>query len=154
MLYLSLKWLHILSATVLVGVGFGTAFYKWMIDRSGDVRVIAYASRLVVLADWLFTTPAIILQPLTGLWMLHLAGYSLSSPWIAWTLLLYALAGVCWLPVVWLQYRMRALALAALATEQALPASYWRYARTWFWLGIPAFAAMLAIYALMVFKPL
>lgn len=154
MLYLSLKWLHILSATILVGVGFGTAFYKWMIDRSGDVRVIAYASRLVVLADWLFTTPAIILQPLTGLWMLHLAGYSLSSPWIAWTLLLYALAGVCWLPVVWLQYRMRALALAALATEQALPASYWRYTRTWFWLGIPAFAAMLAIYALMVFKPM
>lgn len=154
MLYLSLKWLHILSATILVGVGFGTAFYKWMIDRSGDVRVIAYASRLVVLADWLFTTPAIILQPLTGLWMLHLAGYSLSSPWIAWTLLLYALAGVCWLPVVWLQYRMRALALAALAAEQALPASYWRYARTWFWLGIPAFAAMLAIYALMVFKPM
>ncbi|HSX89739.1 MAG TPA: DUF2269 domain-containing protein [Pseudomonas sp.] len=154
MLYLSLKWLHILSATILVGVGFGTAFYKWMIDRSGDVRVIAYTSRLVVLADWLFTTPAIILQPLTGLWMLHLAGYSLSSPWIAWTLLLYALAGVCWLPVVWLQYRMRALALAALATEQALPASYWRYARTWFWLGIPAFAAMLAIYALMVFKPM
>lgn len=154
MLYLSLKWLHILSATILVGVGFGTAFYKWMIDRSGDVRVIAYTSRLVVLADWLFTTPAIILQPLTGLWMLHLAGYSLSSPWIAWTLLLYALAGVCWLPVVWLQYRMRALALAALATEQALPARYWRYTRTWFWLGIPAFAAMLAIYALMVFKPM
>ena len=154
MLYLSLKWLHILSATILVGVGFGTAFYKWMIDRSGDVRVIAYTSRLVVLADWLFTTPAIILQPLTGLWMLHLAGYSLSSPWIAWTLLLYALAGVCWLPVVWLQYRMRALALAALATEQALPARYWRYTRTWFWLGIPAFAAMMAIYALMVFKPM
>nr|WP_298110091.1 DUF2269 domain-containing protein [uncultured Pseudomonas sp.] len=154
MLYLSLKWLHILSATILVGVGFGTAFYKWMIDRSGDVRVIAYTSRLVVLADWLFTTPAIILQPLTGLWMLHLVGYSLSSPWIAWTLLLYALAGVCWLPVVWLQYRMRALALAALATEQALPARYWRYTRTWFWLGIPAFAAMLAIYALMVFKPM
>lgn len=154
MLYLSLKWLHILSATVLVGVGFGTAFYKWMIDRSGDVRAIAYTSRLVVLADWLFTTPAIILQPLSGLWMLHLAGYSLSSTWIVWTLLLYALAGVCWLPVVWLQYRMRALAAAASATDQALPASYWRYARIWFWLGIPAFFAMLAIYALMVFKPL
>lgn len=154
MLYLSLKWLHILSATVLVGVGFGTAFYKWMIDRSGEVRSIAHMGRLVVLADWLFTTPAILLQPLTGLWMLHLAGYSLSSTWIAWTLLLYALAGVCWLPVVWLQYRMRALAAAALAADQALPASYWRYARIWFWLGIPAFFAMLAIYALMVFKPL
>jgi uncharacterized membrane protein len=154
MLYLSLKYLHILSATVLVGVGFGTAFYKWMIDRSGDVRAIAYTSRLVVLADWLFTTPAIVLQPLSGLWMLHLAGYSLSSTWIVWSLLLYALAGVCWLPVVWLQYRMRALAAAALAADQALPASYWRYARIWFWLGIPAFFAMLAIYALMVFKPM
>ena len=153
MLYLSLKWLHILSATVLVGVGFGTAFYKWMIDRSGDVRAIAYTSRLVVLADWLFTTPAIILQPLTGLWMLQIAGYPLASTWISVTLLLYVLAGACWLPVVWLQYRMRALALGAMAAEQALPAIYWRYARTWFWLGMPAFAAMLAIYALMVFKP-
>jgi uncharacterized membrane protein len=154
MLYLSLKWLHILSATVLVGVGFGTAFYKWMIDRSGEVRAIAYMGRLVVLADWLFTTPAIILQPLTGLWMLQIAGYSLGSTWILYTLLLYALAGACWLPVVWLQYRMRALALAAVAAEQALPAAYWRYARLWFWLGIPAFLAMLAVYALMVFKPL
>lgn len=154
MLYLSLKWLHILSATVLVGVGFGTAFYKWMVDRSGEVRAIAYMSRLVVLADWLFTTPAIILQPLTGLWMLQIAGYPLSSTWILATLLLYALAGACWLPVVWLQYRMRALAQAAAAAEQALPGAYWRYARIWFWLGMPAFAAMLAIYALMVFKPL
>jgi uncharacterized membrane protein len=149
MLYLSLKWLHILSATVLVGVGFGTAFYKWMIDRSGDVRAIAYMGRLVVLADWLFTT-----QPLTGLWMLQIAGYSLGSTWILYTLLLYALAGACWLPVVWLQYRMRALAQAAVVAEQALPAAYWRYARLWFWLGIPAFLAMLAVYALMVFKPL
>ncbi|WP_372875072.1 DUF2269 family protein [Pseudomonas sp.] len=154
MLYLSLKWLHILSATMLVGVGFGTAFYKWMIDRSGEVRAIAYMGRLVVLADWLFTTPAIILQPLSGLWMLHIAGYSLSSTWVVWTLLLYALAGVCWLPVVWLQYRMRALASAALTADQALPTRYWRYARIWFWLGIPAFFAMLAIYALMVFKPI
>lgn len=152
MLYLSLKCLHILSASVLVGVGFGTAFYKWMVDRSGDLRAIAYMGRLVVLADWLFTTPAIILQPLTGLWMLHIAGYPLGSPWIAWTLLLYALAGVCWLPVVWLQYRMRALALTALAADQALPPTYWQYARIWFCLGIPAFFAMLAIYALMVFK--
>lgn len=154
MLYLSLKWLHILSATVLVGVGFGTAFYKWMVDRSGEVRAIAYMGRLVVLADWLFTTPAIILQPLTGLWMLQIAGYPLSSAWIVWILLLYALAGACWLPVVWLQYRMRALALAAAAAEQALPAAYWRYARLWFYLGAPAFVAMLAVYALMVFKPL
>lgn len=153
MLYLSLKWLHILSATVLVGIGFGTAFYKWMIDRSGDVRAIAHMSRLVVLADWLFTTPAIILQPLTGLWMLKIAGFPLASTWISATLLLYVLAGACWLPVVWLQYRMRALAQGAMAAEQALPTIYWRYARTWFWLGMPAFAAMLAIYALMVFKP-
>ncbi|HLA31367.1 MAG TPA: DUF2269 domain-containing protein, partial [Pseudomonas sp.] len=103
---------------------------------------------------WLFTTPAIILQPLTGLWMLQIAGFSLGSAWIVWTLLLYALAGACWLPVVWLQYRMRALALAAAAAEQALPAAYWRYARIWFCLGMPAFVAMLAVYALMVFKPL
>lgn len=152
MTYLTLKYLHILSMVLLFGTGLGSAFYKWMADRSGNVAHIAVTNRHVVLADWLFTTPMVIFQPISGLWMVYLLGLPLATPWIAISLSLYVLAGICWLPVVWLQIRMRELAMAAFISQQDLPAQYWRYARVWFWLGVPAFAAMLAVVLLMVFK--
>ena len=152
MLYLSLKTLHVLSMVLLFGTGLGTAWYKWMADRSGNLAHIAVTNRHVVLADWLFTTPTVILQPATGLWMAAMIGLPLSTPWLAASLVLYAIAGVCWLPVVWLQMRMARLSREAAETGAALPPLYWRYARTWFWLGVPAFAAMVVIVALMVLK--
>lgn len=150
--YLVLKYLHILSMVVLFGTGLGTAWYKWMADRLGDVQHIAVMNRHVVLADWLFTTPAVIFQPLSGLYLVYLLNLPLSTPWIAISLGLYGVAGLCWLPVVWLQLRMRDLSGQAATQQTELPAQYWRYARIWFWLGVPAFAAMLFIVLLMVFK--
>jgi uncharacterized membrane protein len=152
MLYLSLKYLHILSMVLLFGTGFGSAFYKWMADRSGNLAHIAVVNRHVVLADWIFTTPTVIFQPLSGLWMVYWLGLPLTTPWIAISLTLYVVAGLCWLPVVWLQIRMRNIANAALMSQTALPAQYWGYARVWFWLGVPAFGAMLLVVLLMVFK--
>lgn len=151
--YLLLKTLHILSSVLLAGTGFGTAFYLFFANRSGSVASIATVSRLVVRADWWFTTPAVILQPLTGFWMLHLAGIPLTATWVWVTLVLYVLIGACWLPVVVLQLRMRDMAQAAHAAGEPLPPRYWRYARWWEGLGYPAFAAVLVIYALMVIKP-
>ena len=152
MTYLAVKYLHILSMVLLFGTGLGSAFYKWMADRSGNVAHIAVTNRHVVLADWLFTTPTVIFQPLSGLWMVYALGLPLGTPWVAWSLGLYVLAGLCWLPVVWLQIRMRELSTVAAAQQSPLPAQYWQYARLWFWLGVPAFAAMLAVVLLMVFK--
>lgn len=151
--FLWLKWLHILSATLLFGTGLGIAFFKWSADRSGDVRAIAVVMQRVVLADWLFTTTAVIVQPLTGVWLALLAGYPLTHGWVAWSLGLYVLAGLCWLPVVWLQLRMRDMALRAAASDIALPERYHRYSRVWFWLGVPAFAALIVVFYLMVFRP-
>jgi len=151
--FLWLKWLHILSATVLFGTGLGTAYFKWATDRSGDVRAIAVVMQRVVWADWVFTTTTIVLQPVTGFWLAHLAGYPLTHGWVAWSLVLYALAGACWLPVVWLQLRMRDMAQQASAAGSDLPAEYHRDARRWFWLGIPAFGALILVYCLMVFRP-
>jgi uncharacterized membrane protein len=152
MTYLTLKTLHILSMVLLFGTGLGSAFYKWMADRSGDVRHIAVTNRHVVLADWCFTTPTVILQPISGVTMALMAGLPLTTPWIAASLVLYCIAGACWLPVVWLQIRMRKIAEDALGRAQPLPAGYWRMARWWFWLGVPAFSAMVLVVALMVFK--
>lgn len=147
-----LKTLHILSMVLLFGTGLGSAFYKWMADRSGKVAHIAVTNRHVVLADWIFTTPTVILQPLSGLWMAYLADLPLSTPWIAASLCLFALAGACWLPVVWLQIRMQRISAEAAAGQCRLPERYWQMARYWFWLGVPAFIAMVLVVALMVFK--
>ncbi|MDV3238990.1 MAG: DUF2269 domain-containing protein [Gammaproteobacteria bacterium] len=152
--YLPIKLIHILSATLLFGTGLGTAFYMWRAHGSGDVRAIATVARNVVMADWLFTTPAVIVQPISGVWLASLRGYALSEPWIVASLVLYAVAGACWVPVVWLQMRMRALAEAALRTSGRLDSRYHRCMRWWFVLGWPAFAAVLIIYGLMVFKHL
>jgi uncharacterized membrane protein len=151
--YMLLKFVHILSSVLLVGTGFGSAFYLFFIHRTRNLQAIAVVSRLVVRADYWFTTPAVIIQPLTGLAMVSMAGYSMTQNWLLWTIVLYVLAGACWLPVVWLQIQMGKMATAALADESPLPAEYWQYARYWEWLGYPAFIAMLGVYGLMVFKP-
>ena len=152
-LYLTLKWLHILSSVVLVGTGFGSAYYMFFANRSGSVAAQAVVARLVVRADWWFTTPTIVLQPATGLAMAHLAGLPLSTPWLMLSLGLFVLAGACWLPVVWLQLRLAAMAQAAARDGTPLPECFARYARYWEWLGYPAFVAMLGIFYLMVAKP-
>lgn len=152
--YLTIKSLHILSAILLFGTGLGSAFYKFFTDRSKSLPAIAVTNRHVVLADWLFTTPSVIAQPITGIWMAHLAGWPLDSLWIWLSTALYLLAGACWLPVVWLQIRMRDETEDAFIANRQLDARYWRDARLWFWLGVPAFIAIVAVVFLMVHKPL
>jgi uncharacterized membrane protein len=151
--YILVKWLHILSSTLLFGTGLGSAFYMFCASRTRDVRAIATVVRYVVIADWLFTTPTIILQPLTGAYLIHLAHFPWSSRWIAWSIALYVLAGAAWLPVVWMQIRMRDMAQNAAERTAPLPDLYWRYLRWWVALGIVAFLALVVVFYLMVAKP-
>jgi uncharacterized membrane protein len=151
--YLIIKWLHVLSSTLLFGTGLGSAFYMFFTNRSKEVRAIAIVCRRVVWADWLFTTPTAILQPATGLYLVHIAGMPLSSKWIAWSIGLYVLAGACWLPVVWIQIRMADMAERAAEQGTALPALFWRFHHIWTALGVPAFIAFIGIFYLMVVKP-
>lgn len=152
MVYFWLKLIHIVSSTLLFGTGLGSAFYMYRADRSGDLAAIVFAARNVVLADWLFTTPAVVIQPLTGFAMAGIAHYSLTAPWIIISLLLYLLTGACWLPVVWLQIKAKQMAEHAFLNNQPLPSRYHRYMRLWFWLGWPAFISVLIIFYLMTFK--
>jgi uncharacterized membrane protein len=151
--YLILKWVHIVSSTVIFGTGAGIAFFFIRAQRTGDVRVIAAVSQDVVLADFVFTATAVILQPATGIALALMAGFPLTSRWLEASVALYALVGCCWLPVVWLQMRMRDLAKAAAANSLPLPAEHFRYYRQWLALGWPAFFGVLAIFYLMVVKP-
>ena len=152
--YLLLKTVHILSSVLLVGTGFGSAFYLYFANRSGSLMAQATVARLVVRADWWFTTPAAIVQPISGVALAHMAGWPLTTPWLALSLGLYAVAGLCWLPVVVWQIEMQRIAqLAVIDGREALPARYWQLARRWETCGYPAFVAMLVIYGLMVMKP-
>jgi uncharacterized membrane protein len=150
---LIIKYVHIISATVLFGTGMGTAFHGFMNGLGRHIPTVMTANRNVVLADWLFTTPAAIIQPITGVWLALEYGYPLTSGWIVASFALYLLVGACWLPVVWLQVQMHRMARDAHAAGTALPDRYERYARIWFLLGIPAFTAMLGIFYLMIFRP-
>ena len=152
--YLLLKWLHVLSSTILFGTGIGIAFFKWSTDRSRDVRAIRLVNERTVLADWIFTTPAVIIQPITGIGLIYVGGYPWNSGWILLATVLYLVAGACWLPVVWLQLQMRTMSIQADVEQVPLPRQYWHYAKIWFWLGIPAFAAIVVVYLLMVLKPM
>jgi uncharacterized membrane protein len=151
--YLLLKWLHILSSTVLFGFGSGTAYYFWSAHRTGHPETIARVGRMVVRADWLFTGTSGVVQPATGVLLAATAGYSLTESWLVVTYCLYLLAFACWALVVWLQIRATALAEHAAANVTSLPPAYRRTMRLWFALGWPAFLSLVAIYGLMVAKP-
>lgn len=152
--YLVLKWVHILSSTILFGAGVGSAFHLFVSTVRRRVAGVAASSRNVVLADWLLTTPTAILQPVTGIALVRELGLPLSTPWIAWSLGLYALAIACWLPVVVLQIRMEKLVARAEQAGAPLPAAYDRMFHWWTALGCVALLAFLLIFWLMVGKRL
>jgi uncharacterized membrane protein len=151
--YLTVKWIHILSSTFLFGTGIGSAFYMLFASLNRDPKVVYFVVKYVVIADWIFTSTSVVVQPLTGFYLVHLAGMPLTSRWIAWSIALYLIAGACWLPVVWMQMRMRGFAKTAMERGEALPGIYWRYLRIWVSLGIPAFLALVVTFYLMVAKP-
>jgi uncharacterized membrane protein len=151
--YLVVKWLHVLSSTMLFGTGIGSAFYLLLATLSRDARAVATVSRYVVITDWVFTATTAVFQPLSGFWLMHLAGgMPWTTPWIAWSLGLYAVAIACWFPVVWIQMRLRDLSAQAASAGAALPAAYWQFFRWWVGLGCVAFVAFLAIFYMMVLK--
>lgn len=151
MMFLTLKLIHIFSAIILFGLGCGTVFFKVMADRTGNHAAIAVTSRHVVQADWWFTTPSVIIQPITGILMAGQISMSLTDSWVIQTIVLYVLTGLCWLPVVYLQIQMREIANRSLLEGKPLPEKYHYYSKIWMWLGVPAFFAMLGITTMMVF---
>jgi uncharacterized membrane protein len=153
MLYFVLKFAHVIGAAVLLGTGAGIAFFMLLAHRDGRPQVVAAVARIVVIADFLFTATAVVAQPFSGVWLAIHVGYPLTEGWILLSVFLYLLTGAFWLPVVWMQMRMRDLATVAAADGSALPADYHRLFHLWFAFGFPAFAAVLAIFWLMIQRP-
>jgi uncharacterized membrane protein len=152
-LIFALKLIHVLGATVLFGTGLGIAFFMFMAHRTGDPTTIAQTARVVVIADATFTATAVIAQPISGGLLAWIMGYSPWEPWLVASLALYVMVGLCWLPVVFIQVELRNLAHDAVRDSAPLPPRYHRLFRAWFTLGWPAFVGVIAIFALMIWKP-
>jgi uncharacterized membrane protein len=153
MLHFALLYLHIIGAAVLMGTGAGIAFFMLVAHLDGKPVVIAGVARIVVIADFIFTATAAIAQPITGASLALQAGYSLTEGWLLWSIVLYIFTGALWLPVVWMQIRLRELASQAAANGTSLPDEYHRVFWYWCAFGVPAFAAVAIILWLMVAKP-
>jgi uncharacterized membrane protein len=153
LLYWALKYLHIIGAAVLLGTGAGIAFFMLLAHQTGKPATIAAVARIVVIADFLFTATAVVAQPVTGALLAWNMGFSLKESWIAASIVLYLITGAFWLPVVWMQMRMRDLAHAPAHSNTVLPEEYHRLFRVWLAFGFPAFGAVLAIFWLMMAKP-
>ena len=153
MTYFLLKYIHVIGASVLLGTGAGIAFFMLLGHFTGKPAIVAAIARIVVIADFLFTASAVVVQPVTGVALAWYMGWSLWEGWIALSIFLYVFTGAFWLPVVWMQMRMRDLAVAAAASGQPLPEAYHRLFWWWFAFGFPAFGAVMAIFWLMIAKP-
>jgi len=151
------KAAHILSAAIVFGTGLGIAFFCWFgyrnSLRSRDIGALRLALRLTVIADACFTAPAVVFQALSGVVLMSYLGWPLVSAWSIAVWMLFLLAGACWLPVLYIQGRLSRESKRA-ASIDALPAWFHAWFKRWFALGIPAFAAVIAIYWLMIAKPL
>jgi uncharacterized membrane protein len=148
-----LRWLHVIGATVLIGTGAGIAFFMLMAHRTGDAKLIAHTAAVVVIADWIFTATAVVAQPVTGVLLANALGWKLTEGWLIASMALYVLIGAFWLPVVWMQAKMRDLARAAAAENAPLPDRYHELYRLWFACGVPAFTAILILLWLMLMRP-
>ena len=152
-LYFIIKYLHVLGAIVILGTGSGIAFFMLMAHRSRDATFIARTASTVVFADMLFTLSAVIAQPITGGVLMILSSTSPAEAWLATSLALYAVAGLFWVPVIFMQIEMRNLARVAVEKSQPLPARYFALFRRWFVFGIPGFGSVMIILYLMIAKP-
>lgn len=153
MLYAWIKIIHVISAAVLFGTGMGTAFYMFYVNRQKDIRLIAMATKQVVFVDWVFTGTSAIIQFFTGMILMALKGYSPTLFWLMGAMIGYTIAGACWIPVVYLQIRCRNLAFDALKNNTPLDKKYYRYYKTWWILGIPAFLSLMVVFYLMANRP-
>lgn len=152
-LYSFVKILHIISSTILFGTGIGIAFFMFRSHFTDNLHEKLYAARNTVLADYIFTFPAVIIQPLTGIWLIYLVGYNWTDLWLSLTYCIYIIAGICWLPVVWIQIQLKEMLQESISKKTELPERYHRLFKTWFLLGWPAFIGLVVVFFLMVSKP-
>ncbi|HYN55154.1 MAG TPA: DUF2269 domain-containing protein [Methylotenera sp.] len=151
--YLFVKTIHIISSTILFGTGIGIAFFMFRSYFTNDLNQKIYAAKYTVTADYIFTLPAVIVQLITGAWLVWKSGYDWLDFWLVATYIIYVIAGLCWVPVVWIQIKLKNILIQCRANKSAVPDQYHKLFKIWFFLGWPAFLGLVVVFFLMVIKP-
>jgi uncharacterized membrane protein len=153
-LYQTLVYAHILGVILLAGNITITAFWKVLADMSREVKLIAFANRAVIIADWLFTLPGIILTLGGGVSISVMGQWPLFEvSWLSWSVFWFVVAGILWM-VFLIPLQIRQHRAAKLFLESGdIPLTYWRDARAWITIGLIATVPLLIILYLMVVKP-
>jgi uncharacterized membrane protein len=151
--YLIVKTIHIISSTILFGTGIGIAFFMLRSYYADNLQQKLFAAKETVIADFTFTLPAVIIQAFSGAWLVWKSGYQWSDTWLVTTYIIYITAGLCWLPVVWIQIRLRNILTESVANHSQLPPTYFKLFRVWFLLGWPAFTGLIIIFYMMIARP-
>jgi uncharacterized membrane protein len=152
-IYLVVKTIHVISSTILFGTGIGIAFFMLRSYYTDNMHQKLFAAKETVIADFIFTFPAGITQVVSGIWLVWNSGYQWSDLWLTTTYIIYIIAGVCWLPVVWIQVKLRNIVADSAANQTQLPPTYFKLFRIWFLLGWPAFTGLVVIFFMMIAKP-
>jgi uncharacterized membrane protein len=148
MLYLYLKWLHVLAA--IVAVGANVTYGLWLARASANAEHLPFTLRgIKTLDDWV-ANPAYALLLITGLAMAFVAPLPLTTPWLLTALVLYVVTLLVGLlgysPTLKRQ-------IAALDAEGFGSANYKALAGRGTLLGVVLALLVIAIVFLMVVKP-
>lgn len=146
--YLTLKIIHILSATIMIGTGLGSAFYLFVSYKTALFTTVKDVLKIVIIADLIFTTPSVIVQLVTGLMLADRLNLT-NTRWYWVVLSISFLVLVLWLGAVVIQYRLKRIII----DKKSLPALFDKLMSIWFYLGVPSFGLAIFLYYLMIYKP-
>ncbi len=145
--YFLLKLIHILSATLMIGTGLGSAFYLYLTYKKSAVQTVKEVLNFVILADTIFTTPSVIIQLITGIMLSDLLGL-LYTDWFWLVLAVSVIVLVLWLRAAFIQFKLKKL----LEEENKLSPKFHHLMNIWFILGVPSFGGAIYLYYLMVYR--
>jgi uncharacterized membrane protein len=152
-LIFAIKFVHVLAAAAMFGTALAVALFMVLADRSGNVSVIAVTARFAVVVELMVMIPALALQPISGFPLASAVGLTLGEFWIMLSLLIYALIVAGWLAVLVLEIRIRDLTQEAVLAGLPLPEAYLGMFRLYTVLVWPTLAAMIVVFALMIWQP-
>lgn len=149
--YLLLRILHGLATLLFFGGLAGLGWYGWRNFRAGDAALVGLSLRRILL----FGVPLLILSavalPVSGWWMVDMAGLPLGQTWLLGGAILYLFGCIAWLLLFGRLSRLREQAQAEGGPGSAQVRRSLKFGAAY---GLVGLLLFLSVLALMLAKPL
>ncbi|MDQ0115862.1 DUF2269 family protein [Paenibacillus harenae] len=145
--------LHLLGVLLMAGNIITAAFWKIRADLAGNPIVIHQAAKNVMIADYAFTIPGLVMIIVSGGAMASESGVTWTGiNWLTLSLILLSVTGIIWLAIlIPLQRKMIRSSADGIKTG-TISAEYRRASRQWAIYGVAATLLPIIILYLMVMK--